>query len=155
MDQQILDFLIEAKRRTYASQGDDASVLPLLTGSRQLEYRNGSFFYRDIYFGVAYFAGQETVYKDEIPYWSMSYAGGVDRTITAKDDIRGIYAFLRSALRQVSKEHIFRGPATFTDGIYEYKNTSEGHFESFHGTEIITQNNRVLYSLHYSGGILR
>ncbi|WP_158077285.1 hypothetical protein [Caenibacillus caldisaponilyticus] len=52
MDQQILDFLIEAKRRTYASQGDDASVLPLLTGSRQLEYRNGSFFYGQVHFIV-------------------------------------------------------------------------------------------------------
>jgi hypothetical protein len=42
----ILDFLLDAKRATYASQGDDASVPPLLTGSRQLEYRDGSYFYR-------------------------------------------------------------------------------------------------------------
>ncbi len=155
MCESILDFLIDAKQQTYASQGDDASVTPLLTGSRQLEYRNGSLFYRDIYFGVAYFAGQETVYKDEKPCWSMSYAGGVDQTITAKDDIQRIYAFLRTALQQVSKEYIFRGPTIFTDGVYEYTNTSEGNFEAFHGTELITQNNRIVYSLHYSGGILR
>ena len=67
ISESILDFLVDAKRQTYSSQGDDASVSPLLIGSRQLEYRNGTFFYRDIYFGVAYFVGQETIYKVEQP----------------------------------------------------------------------------------------
>lgn len=65
MEESILDFLVESKRQTYAAQGDNASVTPLLPGSRQLEYRNGSLFYRDVYFGVAYFVGQETIYKGE------------------------------------------------------------------------------------------
>lgn len=30
----FLDFLIEAKKTTYAAQGDDASVEPLIDGSR-------------------------------------------------------------------------------------------------------------------------
>ena len=32
--------------------------------------------YRDIYFGLAYFVGQETVTVKQRPVWSMSYAGG-------------------------------------------------------------------------------
>lgn len=155
MEESILDFLVEAKRQTYAAQRDDASVTPLLPGSRQLEYRNGSLFYRDVYFGVAYFVGQETIYKGEQLYWSMSYAGGVDKFITASDKIRSIYAFLRAALRQVSKQHIFRGPSQFNEGDFEYRNTFEGDFNAFNGTEVITQHSQIIYTLHYSGGVVR
>lgn len=84
----MLDFLVRAKRHTYASHVDDASVTPLLSGSRQLEYREDSFFYRDIYFGVNYFVGQETVYNEEQPYWAMSYAGGVNPSINPIKCIR-------------------------------------------------------------------
>ena len=44
-------FLRSAKAATYAAQGDDASVTPVLPDSRQLEYRDGTFLYRDIYVG--------------------------------------------------------------------------------------------------------
>jgi hypothetical protein len=52
---EFLDFLIKAKKATYASQGDNASVTPLLEGSRQLEFQEGNFLYRDVYFGMSYF----------------------------------------------------------------------------------------------------
>ena len=151
----ILSFLLEAKRQTYASQGDDASVTPLLPGSRQLEYRDGSLFYRDIYFGVSYFVGQETVYQDEQPIWSMSYAGGVDQSILAPNDIRSIYTFLRAALRQVSSDSPFRGPDDYRDGIYAYGNAHKGKFDAFWGYERISRDNAIVYRLQYSGGLLR
>src|SRR6202048_2184111 len=75
--EQFVDFLLEAKRTTYAGQGDEATVTPLVTGSKQLEYRDGDYLYRDIYFGMAYFVGQEVVFHRELAVWSMSYAGGV------------------------------------------------------------------------------
>ncbi|NMP25099.1 hypothetical protein HIJ39_22635 [Sulfobacillus sp. DSM 109850] len=149
----MFDFL--AKRQTYAAQGDDASVEPLLPGARQLKYGHGAFFYQDVYFGVAYFVGQETVYDEGQPYWSMSYAGGVDPAVTATDEIRRIYAFLRSALREVSVEHPFRGPSHFRAADFEYRNTCEGQFDPFHGTEVIRQQDRTVYTLHYSGSIVR
>ncbi len=155
MTKSVRDFLIEAKRHTYAAQGDDASVVPLLPGSRQLEYGNESLFYRDVYFGVAYFVGQETVYQKGQPYWSMIYAGGVDQAVTAMDEVRGIYAFLRAALRQVSTEHIFRGPSNFRDGDYDYENSFDGNFETFRGSEVIRHRGRIVYTLSYSGGVLR
>lgn len=40
----LTQFLVQAKRQTYAGQGDDASVSPLLPGTRQLEYCDGDFF---------------------------------------------------------------------------------------------------------------
>lgn len=76
-EKDFLDFLIQAKKATYASQGDNASVTPLLKGSRQLEFLEGDFLYRDIYFGMSYFIGQETVYYKGNPIWSMSYSGRI------------------------------------------------------------------------------
>lgn len=76
-EETLLDFLIRAKNPTYASQGDEASVSPLLEGSRQLEFREGPFFYRDVYFGMRFFTELEVVYHQGRPVWSMSYSGGV------------------------------------------------------------------------------
>src|SRR3954462_8568508 len=71
-------FLVEAKRRTYAGLDDDATVAaPLLRGSKQLEHRAPPYAYRDIYFGMGFFVGQETVSRDDRVIWSMSYSGGV------------------------------------------------------------------------------
>jgi hypothetical protein len=39
----LVHFLLQAKRHTYASQGDDATVAPLVPGTKQLEYRDGLF----------------------------------------------------------------------------------------------------------------
>lgn len=68
---QFVDFLLEAKRATYAGQSDEATVAPLVPASKQLEYRDGDYLYRDIYFGMAYFVGQEVVFHRE-QVWSMS-----------------------------------------------------------------------------------
>ena len=38
---EFVDFLLEAKRATCAGQGDEATVTPLVPGSKQLEYRKG------------------------------------------------------------------------------------------------------------------
>jgi uncharacterized protein DUF5680 len=121
----FVHFLLQAKRHTYASQGDDATVAPLVPGAKQLEYRDGRLFYRDIYVGMAYFVGQEIVSYQGYPVWSMSYAGGVIPAVSDRPETRAIYAFLRLALRQGTVAQPYRGPAV------------------------------VRYELHYSGGILR
>jgi len=81
---ELIAFLIAAKRRTYAAGGggSEAVVTPLLPGSHQLEYREGSLLYRDIYFGEAYFVGQETVYAGSSPLWAMCYAGGFTTSVS-------------------------------------------------------------------------
>ena len=147
-------FLLDAKRHTYASQADDAAVKQLIRGSRQLEFRYGALFYRDIYFGGEYFVGQETVYYKADPVWGMSYAGGVIQSIDA-DEIAGVFSFLKIALRKVTVEAPFRGPASFQSGAFLYTNRSLGNIERFSGTESITYENRSIYQLHYSGGLLR
>lgn len=151
---EFLDFLLEAKRNTYAAQGDDASVPSLLDGSRQLEFRSGDFLYRDIYFGMAYFTGQETVYYQGTPVWAMSYSGGVLKPHPL-EMVREIYAFLRRSMLQIDQNNSYRGPQVFIEGNYVYLDTHEGVLEDFSGTEKILHNNTEVYHLHYAGGYLR
>jgi hypothetical protein len=148
-------FLIKAKKNTYASQGDNASVEPLLPGTKQLEYQEGDFFYRDIYVGMSYFVGQEIVYFKNNPIWSMCYAGGVEENVTEESDITQVYRFLRDALGKVSKENLFRGPKIVKDNNKEYIHVSDGTIESSSGSESIRIDGKRVYHLRYNGGIIK
>jgi hypothetical protein len=153
---ELASFLIEAKRRTYAGLDDDATVSqPLLSGSKQLEHRDGPYAYRDIYFGMAFFVGQETVSKDERVTWSMSYSGGLRPEIVDRTQMLSTYEFLRQALLAVDRNSPYRGPASFSIGDKRYLNRVEGALDRFHGSEEISERNSTLYELHYSGGLLR
>jgi hypothetical protein len=153
---ELASFLIQAKRRTYAGLDDDATVFqPLLGGSKQLEHRNDPYAYRDIYFGMAFFVGQETVSKSERVIWSMSYSGGVRPEIVDRTQVLSTYEFLRQALLAVNRNLPYRGPASFSIGDKMYRNRAEGALDRFHGTEEISERGSTLYELHYSGGLLR
>jgi hypothetical protein len=149
-------FLVEAKRRTYAGLDDDATVAaPIIAGSKQLEYSDGELSYRDIYFGMAFFVGQEVVIDKGRAIWSMSYAGGVPLDITDRNQLLGVYAFLRQALLRIGEDRPFRGPSHFEQGGYRYVNTPEGGLSEFHGTERIYLDGVPVYGLRYGGGIIR
>ncbi|AHY49633.1 hypothetical protein JQ582_14225 [Bradyrhizobium japonicum] len=150
-------FLVEAKRRTYAGLDDDATVAaPLLAGSKQLEHRAPPYAYRDIYFGMGFFVGQETVSRDDRVIWSMSYSGGARADITDRPTLLEIYKFLRQALLGVSVEEPYRGPRLFEQAGMTYRNEVEGTLDRFHGIETIARHDGApLYELRYSGGLLR
>jgi len=150
----FINFLIKAKKATYASQGDNASVTAFLEGSKQLEFQEGEFFYRDIYFGMKYFVGQEVVYYNEKPIWSMCYSGGV-LNHHHNDFISAIYHFLRKALRNVPVELPFRGPKEYVEDSFIYMNNNSGSLNQFEGIEVISFENNSVYSLIYSGGFIR
>lgn len=151
-DPQLADFLVQAKRATYAAQGDDASVAPFLPGSKQLEYQLGDFLYRDIYFGLNFFVGQETVYTQGSPIWSMGYAGGIT---DPNADVNAVYKFLQMALRQVESASPFRGPGLIRGDGFQYTSQTTGTLENFSGIERISSNRAILYELRYHGGRLR
>ena len=149
-------FLIEAKRRTYAGLDGDATIAtPLLTGSKQLEHRAGPYAYRDIYFGMGFFVGQETVSKDDRVIWSMCYSGGARPQVTDRDALLSLYKFLRQALLACDVSAPYRGPTTFVGDEMTYRNDVNGTIASFHGVEQISRDGAVLYELRYSGGLLR
>jgi hypothetical protein len=152
MTSEFVEFLLEAKRRTYAAQGDDASVESALPGSKQLEHRRGEYVYRDIYFGIRRFVGQETVYHAGRPVWSMAYGGGIGRSDADTEEVRSVYAFLREAMRQVSSEQPYRGPLIHHRSQYTYACSSTGDMEMFWGVEEISDRSGVVYRLHFAGG---
>jgi hypothetical protein len=147
------EFLRAAKAATYAAQGDDATVVPALAGSKQLEFRDGLFLYRDIYVGMFRFVGQEVVYLDERALWSMSYSGGLAEGI-ADSAARAVYAFLRRALRAPSLDLPVRGPRELNAEAMRYVCTWQGTLQWFHGSESIFQDGRATYELRFSGGML-
>ncbi|MBI3330272.1 MAG: hypothetical protein HYZ81_26635 [Nitrospinae bacterium] len=132
-----------------------AHRLPPSCRTRQLEYRDGLFFYRGVYVGMGYFVGQEIVYYEDQPGWSMSYAGGVVPAISNRVEIGTIYIFLRMALRHVPADQPYRGPQLFRDGLYLYTNHSQGTLDDFSGHEIIACDQHKVYELQYAGGFLR
>ncbi|MDE2377555.1 DUF5680 domain-containing protein [Bradyrhizobium sp.] len=149
-------FLVEARRRTYAGLDDDATVAtPLLAGSKQLEHRASGYAYRDIYFGMGFFVGQETVSRDGRVIWSMCYSGGTRPEITDRSTLLAIYKFLRQALLAADVDRPYRGPAAFAAGEFAYANEVEGALDCFHGVEVISRRGVTLYELRYGGGLLR
>ncbi len=152
---ELIHFLLHARHRTYASERDQVSVAPLLAGSKQLEYREAPFFYREIYFGVNGFVGQELVCFRERPVWSMCYSGRISPEITNRDEIKQIYDFLCETLRKVSYERPFRGPQMNHAGLLRYLDATHGDIASFHGEEMILRGGKQAYQLHYAGGILQ
>ena len=149
-------FLVEVKRRTYAGLDDDATAsAPAFPGSKQLEYREQNLSYRDIYFGMTYFVGQEVVCSDERAIWSMSYAGGLVPGIADRAAVAAIYAFLRLSLLRIEAETPFRGPLLFEEGDFRYVNTPEGDVCEFSGVEQVTRSGAKVYGLRYGGGMIR
>ena len=152
----LATFLLEAKRRTYAGLDDDATVrVPVLKGSKQLEHQAGPYAYRDIYFGMGFFVGQETVSKAAEVVWSMSYSGGASPGISDRDALLSIYKFLRQALLAGHVDTPYRGPASFEASGMTYLNRVHGTLERFHGHEEILQGGKTLFELRYCGGMLR
>ncbi len=145
-------FLVRAKLATYAAQGDQASVSPMLPGSHQLEYRESDLVSRDIYFGGDFFVGQETVYQGDRPIWAMSYAGGIHPNIPVEPGL--VYVFLQEALRAVAVERPFRGPANFEREHFSYTASSIGSVSRFFGTEIIMYDGLPVFQLRFAGGLL-
>jgi len=154
-DKTLINFLIKAKKNTYAAKDNTASVQPILNGSKQLEYCDGDYFYRDIYLGSTYFVGQETVEFKNCPIWSMVYSGGIIIPNATANIINSIYDFLKRALMLVDINSIYRGPKYYHLDDYVFKNEYEGTLNCFYGKELILIKNQKVYELRYNGGLVR
>jgi transcriptional regulator with XRE-family HTH domain len=143
---EILAFLCRAKRVTYAGHGHE--VTSSRPGSHDLAYEEGRFLYYDSYLGGELFTGEEAVWEDGVPFWSMNYAGRVLAERFSGD-------FLKEALFQVSEDLPYRGPSLFQKGDFTYHCRVEGVFGWFHGTEEIYYRGALVYDLLFHGGAIR
>lgn len=67
MEKHLVDFLLKAKRATYAGKG--AETTPSRTKSHDLIYREGELTYYDTYLGGEKFAGEEALWIADKPFW--------------------------------------------------------------------------------------
>jgi len=139
-------FIAEARENTYAGGGREVDN-PRLSGSIQLEYQKANYFYRDIYFdGNPHFVGQEVVYINNKPVWSMVYIG--------QDTPKDVTKFLKKALSKLSKECRLGGSCEYKEEIYRYQDRGQGNLGRFSGEETISKGGEQVYRLNYMGGLI-
>lgn len=145
---ELRNFIVEAKRNTYAT-GGGTQVEPSRPGAKDYPYVRDNYQYLDSYVGELDFAGQEVVWKDSKAVWAMNYYGAT------ADPIEGFPEFLFEALKQVSPEAPFRGPAQFSSGPFEYLCSWSGDPGKFSGEEQILYRGRVIFRLLFHGGYVK
>ncbi|MBE6070524.1 MAG: helix-turn-helix transcriptional regulator [Clostridium butyricum] len=146
MDKKIIEFLCRAKRETYAS-GKAKEEIPCRPNSHDLKYCEGNLQYIDTYLGGEKFVGEEAIWKEKIPLWSMNYVGRV-----IDEGFEG--SFLKEALSLVKEEYPYRGPFIYRNGEFKYECSIEGGFEWFNGIEGIYKNDVKVYECMFHGGII-
>lgn len=146
MDKKIVEFLCRAKRETYAS-GNAKECIPCRPNSHDLKYCEGNLIYIDTYLGGEKFVGEEAIWNDNIPLWSMNYAGRI-----VEEGFEGW--FLKEALRIVNEEYPYRGPLSYENGDFKYECSFAGNFEWFDGEEVIYKNDVKIYECKFHGGVI-
>ena len=142
-DKKITDFLIRAKKATYAGKG--AETAPSREKSHDLIYEDGEYMYYDTYLGGNRFSGEEALWISKVPYWSMNYIGRVTGENFSGD-------FLKEALLHVPEDKPFRGPSEHVNGDYVYRCNIEGDFDWFQGRETISLKGTMIYECFFHGG---
>ena len=107
----------------------------------------GVLLYIDTYLGGKNFSGEEAIWRNGQPLWSMNYYGRVTAEPFSGD-------FLKAALYEVPADNPFRGPDIFRQGDYTYHCQTSGDFEWFQGYEDIFYLDKKIYELHFHGGVI-
>ncbi len=154
MSEEVRDFLMEAKKQTYANEMVK-KLEPSRNGSNDYEYSRDGMTYHDTYFGGTHFIGEEVVYvNDNIPIWGMNYYG-----VTLDENLseEAMDKVLRPALMQVGSDDILpvRGPRKFVNEEYTYTFHVKGDMDYFEGEETIHKNELKIYQLKCHGGRIR
>lgn len=142
----LKEFIVEAKKNTYAS--GSGKISSSRNKSHDLEYLKDNFRYHDSYFGGRHFSGEEIVYDNDVPVWSMNYYG----TLIKEDLPEGFIETLKEALVNVDESAPYRGPKKYTRGNYRFECTHVGDFDFFRGIESIFLNDVEVYRLYFHGG---
>ncbi|MBN2738879.1 MAG: helix-turn-helix transcriptional regulator [Spirochaetales bacterium] len=139
-------FLRKAKKNTYAAHG--AEIPSSRAHSHDLSFKEDPYHYLDCYFGGEKFAGQEILYVNNKPYWSMNYLGR-----TLDQNFSG--DFLKEALMLVNEQKPFRGPDFHQKGSFFYRCMINGTFDWFKGEEEIFFETTKVYECVFHGGNIR
>ena len=147
---ELTDFLLKARTKTYA--GDGGKVEPAFRGPTQLEYKEGDWFYRDIYYtGNGIFMGMDIVYFQDKAVWGSSYYGNFKKMTEEEID-----AILRQALLEKWETARTWQKVEWQKGDFKYicEPAPGGSIEEMSGTEKIFKNDEEVYYFYYAGGSL-
>lgn len=146
INEKVIDFLCRAKKAAYAGKG--AETTSSRPNSHDLQYVENNLKYIDTYLGGEKFAGEEALWCDDSPFWSMNYIGRI-----IADGFSG--DFLKECLLLVPREYPYRGPLVYQNGEYKYHCIVNGKFEWFNGYEEIFYNNIKVYECIFHGGAIK
>lgn len=142
----MIEFLCKAKQKTYAGNtGATASSRP---SSHDLGYQEGDYTYIDTYLGGEKFSGEEAIWWQGTPIWSMNYCGRVIGEGFSGD-------FLKEALLLVPMDQPYRGPKVYRNGDYSYHSITDGSVEWFQGYEEIFLLDMKVYECYFHGGSVK
>jgi hypothetical protein len=148
--EKLLKFLLKARTKTYAGGG--GKVRPVFKGSKQLEYREEDWFYRDLYYsGKGIFMGIEVVYYNDNPIWAISYYGNFKEMTEEEID-----EILREALIENWQTTRTWKRVEWQKGDYRYvcQPDFEGSIEEMAGSETIFKRGKEVYKFFYAGGLI-
>lgn len=147
----LKDFLVIAKKATYATSGEGGERR-LKDGTKEFVFKKGPYTYRDRYFGSNHFIGQEIVFYKLKPVWGMNYTGSVSAHNVNSHEA---YLFLKKALQKVTKQNPYRGPKKYASGQWRYSCTVKGSVNAFSGQEVIFWDKKKAYELLFHGGEIK
>ena len=146
INEKEIDFLCRAKKYTYAGKGSE--IISSRPNSHDLQYEENNLMYIDTYLGGEKFIGEEAMWRDNSPFWSMNYMGRIIAEGFSGD-------FLKQCLLLVPKEYPYRGPFVYQKGDYKYHCIANGIFEWFSGYEEIFYNDVKVYECIFHGGSIK
>lgn len=146
----IIPFLLRAKKATYAGHGNETEATrpashDLMYGENALREGEEKLLYYDTYLGGERFCGEEAVWIEAKPVWSMNYAGRVIGSGFSGN-------FLKAALSLATEASPYRGPAEYSEGEFSYRCEMTGVFEWFQGYEEIFRHGEKIYECYFHGG---
>lgn len=155
-------FLGKAALATYAGSGEKvdpetSGFVSRFPGFKELEYKEGPFYYRDSYSGFFASFGQEVVFYENKPVWTQLYGGGMQSEYRAdKEFAHQTFDFLKKALSHGEKIDSFqpRGEKNFKDNEWEYSCDWSGDITKFKGDEEIFYKNKLVFTHHFFGGLI-
>jgi transcriptional regulator with XRE-family HTH domain len=142
----LIEFLCRAKKSTYAAKAPETTSSR--RNSHDFIFEENNFMYLDTYIGGEKFAGEEAVWCNDTPFWSMNYMGRV-----LAEGFCG--SFLKECLLLVPREYPYRGPLVHHNGEYSYHCIVNGEFAWFNGYEEIFYNDAKVYECIFHGGYVK
>lgn len=141
---------------TYAGDGKIIDI-PQRPGFRELEYREGPWYYRDSYAGYIRSVGHEVVWFNDVPFWSSIYGGGMTEEFSKDNAFTNkTFEFLKKAMSAGDKVNTFqpRGPRERSLEAWRYSCDWNGDISDFKGSEAISYEGTTVFTHDFRGGII-